>query len=110
MAGEPYVGVLFAQLHFPANRSLKAKRQPLTSLRDTVQRRFRASFAEVGHQDTWQLADVLVVLGASSGRQASETIDQIERYLYGGDDYEVARVFVKAVNQVDELWDTDYRG
>jgi len=67
VTGDAYVGVLLAELHFPANRSLKAKRQPLTSLRDTLQRRYRASFAEVGRQDSWQLAEVLVVLGASSG-------------------------------------------
>ena len=106
VAGDGWVGVLLAELHFPANRSLKAKRQPLASLRDTVQRRFRASFSEVGHQDAWQLADVLVVLAASSGRQAGETIDEIERFLHGGDEYEVSRVIVKSVDPVDELWDT----
>ena len=105
MTGDAYVGVLLAELHFPANRSLKAKRQPLTSLRDTLQRRYRASFAEVGRQDSWQLAEVLVVLAASSGRQAHERIDEIDRYLHGRD-FEVSRVFVKSVDPVEALWDS----
>jgi uncharacterized protein YlxP (DUF503 family) len=106
VAGEAHVGVLLAELHFPANRSLKDKRQPLTSLRDTVQRRYRASFAEVGHQESWQLSEVLVVLAASSGRQAHERIDEIERYLRGRE-FEVSRVIVKSVDPVEALWDSD---
>ena len=50
------IGVLLAELHFPANRSLKDKRAPLHSLRDVVQRRFKASFSEVGGQEQWQRA------------------------------------------------------
>ena len=106
MAGDAHVAVLLAELHFPANRSLKAKRQPLTSLRDTVQHRFRASFAEVGGHETWQLAEVLVVLAASSGRQAGERLDEIDRYLHGRE-FEVSRVLVKSVDPVEDLWDTD---
>jgi uncharacterized protein YlxP (DUF503 family) len=105
VAGDAHVAVLLAELHFPDNRSLKAKRQPLSSLRDTLQRRYRASFAEVGRQDSWQLAEVLIVLAASSGRQASERIDEIDRYLHGRD-FEVSRVLVKSVDPVEVLWDT----
>jgi uncharacterized protein YlxP (DUF503 family) len=105
VAGDAHVGVLLAELHFPANRSLKDKRQPLSSLRDTLQRRYRASFAEVGDQDSWQLAEVLVVLAASSGRQARERIDEIDRYIHGRN-FECSRVFVKSVDPVEDLWDS----
>jgi uncharacterized protein len=107
VAGEAFLGVLLAELHFPENRSLKAKRQPLMSLRDTVQRRFRASFAEVGHQDSWQLSRVLVVVAASSGGQARERIDEIARYLDGGREFEVSRMLVNSVDPVETIWDTD---
>ena len=53
-----------------------------------------------------QLAEVLVVLAASSGRQAHERIDEIDRYLHGRD-FEVSRVFVKSVDPVEALWDSD---
>ena len=45
VAGEAYVGLLLADLHFPGNHSLKGKRAPIASLRDVVTRRFRASFS-----------------------------------------------------------------
>ena len=46
-----------------------------------------------------------MVLAASSGRQASERIDEIDRYLHGRD-FEVSRVFVKAVDAGRGLWDS----
>jgi len=100
------IGVLLAELHFPAGRSLKEKRAPLTSLRDVVNGRFRASFSEVGLQDVWQRARVLIVLAASSLQQARERLDGIERYLHA-QDFEVARVIVKTTDTVDTLWDID---
>jgi uncharacterized protein YlxP (DUF503 family) len=104
---EPCIGVLLAELHFPDNRSLKGKRAPLASLRDTVQRRFRASFSEVGHHDAWQLAEVLVVLAASSPSQAQERLDDVDRYIHA-QDYEVSRVSVKTADPVHTLWPADY--
>jgi uncharacterized protein len=103
---EAYVGVLLADLHFPDCRSLKDKRAPLTSLRDVSQRRFRASFAEVGHHETWQRSRVLIVLGASSGGQAHERLDDIDRYLHGRE-FEVSQVMLKSVDPVSALWPTD---
>jgi len=100
------IGVLLADLHFPDTRSLKEKRGPLTSLRDVVQRRFKASFSEVGGQDTWQTSRVLVVLAASSPRQADEQLAQVDRYLHGLE-FQVSRVLLRQVEVVESLWDTD---
>jgi uncharacterized protein YlxP (DUF503 family) len=101
------LGVLLAELHFPESRSLKEKRAPLASLRDAVHARFRASFSEVGLHDAWQRARVLVVLAASSLQQATQQIDEIDRYLHA-QEYEVSRVLVKSTDTVDTLWDIDY--
>jgi len=97
------IGVLLADLHFPGTRSLKEKRGPLRSLRDVVQRRFRASFSEVGGQGTWQTSRVLIVLAASSPRQADEQLAEVDRYLHGleGD----VRVVLRTVEGVESLWD-----
>jgi uncharacterized protein YlxP (DUF503 family) len=100
------IGVLFAELHFPGNRSLKEKRAPLASLRDVVQRRFKAAFTVAGGQDSWQRADVLIVAAASSLAQARERVDEIERYLHSRE-FEVSRTFVKAAESVRALWDFD---
>jgi uncharacterized protein YlxP (DUF503 family) len=101
------IGVLLVDLHFPANRSLKEKRGPLSSLRDVVQRRFKASFSEVGGQDTWQTARVLIALAASSPGQAEERLDEIDRYLHALE-YDVNRVVLRRVEVVESLWDIDY--
>jgi len=71
-----------------------------------MQTRFRASFSEVGLQDAWQRARVLVVLGASSLQQARERLDDIDRYLHA-QDFEVARVLLKTTDPVDTVWDFD---
>ncbi len=105
--GEAYVGLLLADLHFPGNRSLKGKRSPIASLRDVVHHRFRASFSEVGHQDAWQRARVLIVLAASSAAQAHERIDEIDRYLHG-QEFEVAQVIRKGVDSVEAEWDAGF--
>jgi uncharacterized protein YlxP (DUF503 family) len=100
------IGVYLAELHFPEARTLKEKRAPLSSLRDVVQSRFRASFSEVGLQDAWQRARVLVLIAASSLQQARERLDDIDRYLHGRD-YEVARVLLKTADTVETVWDFD---
>ena len=107
MRHDACIGVLLAELHFPASRSLKDKRAPLASLRDVLQGRFRASFSEVGLQEAWQRARVLVVVAASSLQQARERLDDIDRYLHG-QDYEVSRVLLKSADTVDTVWDFDF--
>jgi uncharacterized protein YlxP (DUF503 family) len=102
---EASIGVLMAELHFPASRSLKDKRAPLASLRDTMHRRFRASFSEVGLGDDRRRAQVLVVLAASSLQQARERLDDVDRYIHGRE-FEVGHVLVKATDQVGTLWDS----
>jgi uncharacterized protein YlxP (DUF503 family) len=99
------IGVLLAELHFPVSRSLKDKRAPLASLRDTVHRRFRASFSEVGLGDDRNRARVLVVLAASSLQQARERLDDVDRYLHSRE-FEVGCVLLKTTDSIDTLWDS----
>jgi uncharacterized protein YlxP (DUF503 family) len=101
------IGVYLAELHFPDARTLKDKRAPLASLRDVLQSRFRASFSEVGLQDAWQRARVLVVVAASSLQHTRERLDDVDRYLHA-QQYEVARVVLKSADPVDTVWDIDF--
>ena len=107
MRHDACLGVYLAELSFPEARTLKDKRAPLASLRDVLQSRFRASFSEVGLQDAWQRARVLVVIAASSLQQTRERLDDIDRYLHA-QAFEVARVLLKTSDSVDTVWDFDY--
>ena len=71
-----------------------------------VRARFHASFSEVGLQDVWQRARVLVLIAASSLQQARERLDDIDRYLHA-QEYEVARVLLKTCDPVEAVWDID---
>ena len=106
MRPDACIGVYLAELHFPEARTLKDKRAPLSSLRDVLQSRFRASFSEVGLQDVWQRARVLVVLAASSLQQTRERLDDIDRYLHARE-FEVSRVLLKTADPVDTVWEYD---
>jgi uncharacterized protein YlxP (DUF503 family) len=55
------IGLLTLDLHFPAARSLKDKRQALRSLETRLRNQFNVSVAEVEHQDLWQRARLAVV-------------------------------------------------
>lgn len=101
-----YIGVLLATLVFADSHSLKDKRKPISSLRDVVHARFHASFAEVGHQDAWQTATVLITLAASSAAMAHQRLDEIDRYLHA-QAYDVTATHIKSVDAVEALWESD---
>jgi len=70
------VGICTIELFLPDNGSLKDKRQVLKSLKDRVKQRFNVSIAEVGGQDTWQVA----VLGlAAVSEEAQEARMRLEK-------------------------------
>lgn len=78
-----FVAAARVELHVHGSQSLKAKRGVLQSIKQRVRNEFNVSIAEVGGQDTWQVA----VLGlAAVSEQAQDArarlqkaIDFIER-------------------------------
>jgi uncharacterized protein YlxP (DUF503 family) len=81
--GAGYVGILAAELHFPANGSLKGKRKELLSVKAQLQRRFGASVAEVDHHDLWQRSLLLISCAARGYNEVEQLLDGAERYLVG---------------------------
>ena len=76
-----WVGILSAELHFPASRSLKEKRMYLRSAKAQLQNRVGASVAEVDHHDVWQRARITLSCVAREYREAERLLDEAERYL-----------------------------
>jgi uncharacterized protein YlxP (DUF503 family) len=78
-----FVAAARVELHVHASQSLKAKRGVLQSIKQRVRNEFNVSVAEVGGQDTWQVA-VLGLAAVSEDAQDARVrleraIDFIER-------------------------------
>ncbi|HQE92436.1 MAG TPA: DUF503 domain-containing protein [Anaerolineae bacterium] len=59
------IGACTLHLYLPGVLSLKEKRGLLKPLLHQLRRRFDVAAAEVGHNDTWQTADIAIVAVAS---------------------------------------------
>ena len=71
------VGALTITLHVPESHSLKEKRQVVSSLLARIRRQFNVAAAEVGDQDTWQLATLGVVCVSGDRRHADEMCQKV---------------------------------
>ncbi len=74
-----FVGIARIELHIPAARSLKDKRQVVRGLKDRIRERARAAVAEVDHQDLWQRAALGVAVVAGEAGQARELLQSVRR-------------------------------
>jgi len=70
------VGIVRIELHIPAARSLKDKRQVVRGLKDRI-RGAHAAVAEVDHHDLWQRAALGVAVVAADGGQARELLQSV---------------------------------
>lgn len=73
------VGIARIELHIPAARSLKDKRQVVRSLKDRIRTRTQAAVAEVEHQELWQRAALGVAVVSAEGGQVHEMLQSIRR-------------------------------
>ena len=75
------VGVCKVTLRIPENQSLKGKRRVIKSLCQRVRNRYDVSIAEVGDNDSWQIATLGVACVSGSVRHADEVIDNVVAYI-----------------------------
>ena len=75
------VGVCKVRLRIPENQSLKGKRRVIRSLCQKVRNRYDVSIAEVGDNDSWQIATLGVACVSGSVRHADEVIDNVVAYI-----------------------------
>lgn len=72
-------GVMRLDIHLPASRSLKDKRQPIRSLRDRIRTRFGVSVCEYGNADLWQRCHLAFAMVATGEYAIRETFNSIVR-------------------------------
>jgi uncharacterized protein YlxP (DUF503 family) len=97
------VGAAAVEIHVHGSQSLKAKRGVVRSITQRVRNRFNLSIAEVGGQDTWQLA-VLGLTAVGSDRQKVRRV--IERAVAFIEDLNLAEVLRSDVELLDMPYET----
>ncbi len=78
---EAVTGRCVFELHIPQSRSLKDKRQPIKSIKDTIRNRFNVSVAEVGETDLWQRSTIVTAMVAGHEQPIREAFQQIRRVI-----------------------------
>jgi uncharacterized protein YlxP (DUF503 family) len=74
------IGVYSIELHLPASRSLKDKRQVFRRLKDRLRSRYNVSVAEAAdHADLWQRGSLTIVSVAQSRDALVRLFDAIYR-------------------------------
>ncbi|MFH1132421.1 MAG: DUF503 domain-containing protein [Pseudomonadota bacterium] len=71
------VGVCRIKLYFPECGSLKAKRHNLRRIVERTKAKFNAAVAEVSGQDSWQRADIGVVVVGNETPHVQSMLDNI---------------------------------
>jgi len=75
------VGVATARLFIRASRSLKEKRRVLQSLKEQLRKRFNISVAEVGAQDSHQVAELGLATVSWSRGAVEKTLEAVRGFL-----------------------------
>jgi uncharacterized protein YlxP (DUF503 family) len=70
------VGAARVELHVHGSQSLKAKRGVVRSITQRLRNRFNVSVAEVGGQDTWQIAVLGLAVAANEATAARRRLEE----------------------------------
>ena len=65
----------------PENHSLKGKRQVLKSLIARLHNKFNVSAAEVGDNDSWQLASIAIAYASNDERHADKVLAAVVSFI-----------------------------
>jgi uncharacterized protein YlxP (DUF503 family) len=71
------VGICKVTLRLPENQSLKGKRRVISSLCSRIRNKYNVSIAEVGDNDSWQIATLGIACASNSARHVDETLSAV---------------------------------
>ena len=77
------VGVLRLTLYLPENHSLKGKRSVLRTIKARIRNKFNVSIAEVGGQETWQVAVLGLAAVSEEGQDARRRLETAIDFIAG---------------------------
>lgn len=76
-----FVGALKFRLRLPESGSLKEKRHVVKSVAARLQNEFKVTAAEVGEQDSWQVAEMGVACVGNAARHVEEVMARAAAYV-----------------------------
>ncbi len=85
------IGSLTVTVHGPQTPSPKEKRQVVQSMVARLRRTFNIAVAEVGDQDTWQLATIGIACVSGEARHADEMCQKVLRHLENEGEAQITR-------------------
>ena len=83
------------ELHFPESRSLKAKRQILSSIKTRLHGKLNVSVAEVDNQDLWQKAVLGIACVANESGRVNQILDQALNTIKANPSLELCRSHIE---------------
>ena len=83
------IGVLTLEIQLPQSRSLKDKRQVLSSIVRHLDQMPAIGAAEVDHQELWQRTAIGVTAIGNTAARVSQAMDGVERYVWSRTEIEV---------------------
>ena len=84
-----FISLLTIELMIPWAQSLKDKRSAVRGLKDRLRSRFNASVAEVGFQDKWQRATIVVCIVDSDRRQLESVMSRVRQLAEEAQDLQI---------------------
>ena len=75
------IGLCTIEVQIPESASLKQKRRVVKSVVARVRKEFNVSIAEVGHQDSWQLATLAAVCVSTDAGYVQGLLERVVRYI-----------------------------
>ncbi|NPA12438.1 MAG: DUF503 domain-containing protein [Aquificae bacterium] len=76
-----FIGNVVLDIHIPFSSSLKEKRMVLKSIKEKLKAKFNVAVAEVGNQDLWQSAVLVITTVAPEKGQAEKVIDTVVNFV-----------------------------
>ena len=84
------VGVCRVTLRLPENQSLKGKRRVIGSLMSRIRNKFNVSIAEVGDNDSWQIASLGITCVSNDAAHADRMLSSVVEFIVRSrDDVEI---------------------
>lgn len=93
-----HAAAVVIDLHIGESQSLKSKRAVLRPLLARLER-MRLSVAEIGHQDSWQLATIAVAAVASDAARLTDLVESVRRVVYSDPRVDVSSITVSHLEE-----------